>query len=415
MWCVGSDGWTVFTPTTSGTGSCGATGTFTGTCVTYIAELGTGTSSTCRIAATAGFDFTATIPDAQACPYTSTSMALARNNSSDFLLFKRGDCFMDPGQLSPCTGLAAPSTNSSGICTGTGLTCNFGRNGASSAAPLVVAAYGPLINARPRISSLNTGFQAQSSNGNNLAVLSLKFDGAYLFQDYTNSTYNPGVILANAASGVGATTVSLASSPSSTIINSTNALQWSLYDFSNPTSLSGGSGTGGQRISGISGSTITLLNPISANYTIANGDRIVLLPEAGGNGGFFNDGIPLAWAYLEDCEFAGNSASFQPDATSGSPVTVSLFIRRNVTHDFSSVAGRNQGLFLSDSFSTGSTVLVEENLFEHSGWRQVDPDCTPAQFMPSKCSGVASAQFENFYGNPTIRRKILTIMRIAAY
>lgn len=402
-WCVGADGWTVFTPTTTGSGACGATGTFTGTCVIYIAEGGTGTSATCRIAATAGFDFTTTIPDAQACPYTGTNISLARTASSDFLLFKRGDCFMDPGQISPCTGLSAPITNSFGICSGTGgAGCNFARNGTSPSAPLVIAAYGPLANSRPRISTVNTyAFTAQSAFGNNIAVLSLKFDGAYLFQDYTNATYNPGAILSTASSGVGATTVSLASSPSSSIINNTNATLWSLFNFSNPLAMSSVNCQAGVQISSISGSTITLANPITANYTVSVGDRILILPRSCENGGLFNVGIALSWFYLEDCEFAGTNPNLQPsNVTSLSPVTTSFFVRRNVVYDSGAVANKNQGIFLSDSFSTGSKVLVEENLFDHSGWRQFDPDCTPAQFMPAKCGGVASPQLENFYGSP---------------
>ena len=396
-WCVGSDGFTVFTPVVPTTGLCGATGSANGTCVTYIAENGTGTSATCRVAATVLFSFTNTVPDSQACPYTPASISLARNASSDFLLFKRGDCFMDPGQISPCTGLAAPSTNAPGICAASNFPCNFSnRSGLSAAAPLVISSYGSLTLNRPRISTLNYGFSAQAGAGNNIAIVSLWFDGGWLFSDYNNSTYNPGFIAAASSSAVGTNTITLASAPSSSIVNNTNSGGWSIANFSNQTSLIGASGTAGLRVASISGATVTLLSNIPTGFAVATNDRMVFIPANNSPGGIFNLGTPLQWAYVEDCLFEGTGMGLQ----STTPNAISYYIRRNVVHDASFVITRNQGIFLSDSFNTSSTVLTEENLFDHAGWRQLDPDCTAGQFLPSKCNGVASLQMENFYGNP---------------
>lgn len=396
-WCVAADGWTVFTPTTTGTGACGATGTFTGTCVTYIAENGTGTSSTCRIAATSGFAFTATITDAQACPYTETSMALARDNSPDFLLFKRGDCFMAPGLTSSCTGIAAPSTNSWGICTARGTGCRFDRNGLSPAAPLLVSAYGQVTGARPRISTFNFGFASQAGSGNNLALVSVAFDGGQLFNDYNNSTYNAGFITAASGSAAGATTITLSSAPPSNIVNNANVGGWQIMNFSNSTEMMTDTGLGSMWISSISGATVTLLSPIPAGWDVNAGDRMVFMPAISGAGGLNNNGIPLAWSYLEDCLFAGSGVSYQ---SPGAGELLTIYMRRNQIYDASFVGTRMQGLFLGDSFNSASTVLFEENLVDHSGWRQVDGDCVPGQFLPAKCGGVASEQFENFYGSP---------------
>ncbi len=105
-WCVGTDGWTVVTPTIGTTGTtCATTGTPTwdGSCVTYVSDRGTGTLATCRINAPVGFSFTTDPTDlgggtrdwTKACALTPTVTAAIRTGSSDFLLLQRGSCFID--------------------------------------------------------------------------------------------------------------------------------------------------------------------------------------------------------------------------------------------------------------------------------------------------------------------------------
>lgn len=402
-WCVGSDGFTVFTPTVPATptGSCGSTGTFNGTCVVYIAENGTGTPTTCSIPATGTFSFTTDIGDTNACNYTEAHMALARNNSSDFPLFKRGDCFVDPNVISPCTGIAPTYQTSYGICTAHGITCNWARNGTSAAAPMVIGAYGAYSKPRPRILSANTGFSAISIFGNYIALASLDFSGAELFKDYTNTTYNPGILTATSSVSTGGTSLTLSGSPASSIINSSNVTSWFIIDLDKPTWFSNiASGASLLKLATISGNTVTFA-AVGANYNITSGDRIMFQPSVS-SGGYFIDPTSFNFAYVEDSLFAGAGIGMQVNGSFTWPngPQWQLYIRKNVIYDSSSPATRNQGIFLDDTFNPSSTALVEENIVDHSGWRQVDPDCTPGQFLPSKCNGVASTQFYNFYGNP---------------
>lgn len=407
MWCVGSDGWTVFSPTVGSTGTCtGSASTFNGTCVYYISETGTAaTAAACSVAVTGAFDFTTVPANSAACPYQSTFMNAVRNNSSDFILFKRGDCFADPGLFSPCTSANAPSTNSYGICSSSGTTCQFSKNGASANAPVLIGAYGPLTSARPKFITQNNTVAAQATFGNNLAIVSLDTTLSFGVRDYTNATYNPGIITAASSSGVGATTIILSSVPA--IINSTNAANsaWQVADLDNQGHWVGiGGNRPGIQVNSISGAVLTLQTSITASQTVTAGDRMVLFPNNVGNGGLSFDPIgnqALTLFYVEDC--VGQGIGYQVTGTYTWPngPQWAIYIRRNEFYQSGTYDLRLQGIFLGDSFNPNSTALIEENVIDHAGWSQVDNDCTVGQFLPSKCNGVASSTLYNFFGNPS--------------
>lgn len=301
---------------------------------------------------------------------------------------------------STCTGSASPAGSAYGICTSSGRGCNFGRNGASRAAPLVVAAYGPIADARPLFISINAAtFGMQGGNGQNVVALHLEFAGGDVFWDYTNATYNPGFITATATAASGQNQVVMPSPPPSNLINAANSLDWALYNFSNITAMQSQTSCTSMvgRINSISGSTLTLLNNIPTSYDIAIGDELVYLPFTCGNGGFSLGPNIVGFGYVEGLKVRGAPIGINPLTQ---PQTVEYYVRRNVVVDSASVGNRNQGIFIGDTHSASSTILVEENLTDHTGWRQYDPDCAPGQFLPAKCNGVASTQFYNFQGNP---------------
>jgi len=410
-WCIDNNplsadyGYTIFSPTVPTTGLCGATGSADGTCITYISETGTGTLATCRVPATVSFDITYVPPNSAACPYENTYIAGARDASSDFVLFKRDDCFMERDNISPCTGLAASSTNAYGICTSSGRGCAFNRNGASRDAPLYIGAYGPRSGARPRFSAINTSLVfAQNTSGDNIAIQSIHGDGGWLFNDYKNSTYNPGIMVATtgcAGSGTncsGQTSITLPSVIPTNLVNSVNALEWSIFNFSNASQILAGSQCTGIRLTNISGTSATALANIPINWDINVGDRLAILPFNCNVGTISFLGGVLRFNYVEDVRLDGGGIGL--NKTPGGAPLWDFRIRRNVINGPSGVATRTQGIFLGDSFNAGSTVLAEENTIDHDGWRQNDNDCTPAQFMPAKCNGLAQTTYENYWGNP---------------
>jgi hypothetical protein len=446
--------------------------------VTYIAETGTGTLATCRVPATGAFSF-ATDPTnggadmTKACPYQETYMSGTRNAKPDYLLFRRGDCFVDPGQISPCLGTVNSYTTSWGVCIAHGSGCNYSRVGQDASNYTIVGAFGPLATARPKFITLNTCVGTQAISGNFVAVIDLYCDVAAA-SDYKNPVYNPGMFTAAVATagvktisavvscgvtctrvtvpsttnlsnhpvviaGVVGTTeangtwptitnvtattfeipvafvntyvsggtagsnrITLTAAPSAQIIFPGTYNSWNIVDFGNITSLKSASSSAGMRLNGLSGVNVTLLNVVPVGYDVAVDDRLVFIP-------FFTNGISLNSnslinVYVEGNYVTGGSYGWNNTLPHSSEwpnaPQLSAIFRRNVGHQSSTIQGRYQGFFFGDSFNPSSTMLIEENLADHAGWRQNDSDCVPGKFLPAKCGGVGSEQYENFYGNP---------------
>ncbi len=416
MWCIDNNpasasyGWTQFTPTVGTSGStCSATGTpsWDGTCVTYIASGGTGTLATCRVAATGSFDFefdpTVGGTDmSKACPFQATYMSGARNGTPDFLLFKRGDCFAVPFAWDSCAGAFAASTNAYGICTASGRDCGFSRNGTSANAPLVIGAFGSYALNRPMFISPGGGvFGANGAFSNFVALVSIHSNGGKVFQDYRDTVYNPGVLVAttgcsgSGANCAGQTTITLPSPVSTSIINSANAVDWGVLNFSNRVQMSSGQ-CPAIRLTNISGTTATALANIPTNFDINVGDRLVLVPYSCGAGNISFSGAGALWNYMEDSYLEGAALVVAPSGNNA----YKAFFRRNTIADSAGYLKRAQGGLFGDNFNLGAAILIEENTVHHNGWRQYDNDCTPARFMPAKCDATAQTQYENSSGSP---------------
>ena len=175
----GTNGWTVFTPTT-GTGSCGnSSSNYTGTCIIYVDNTsGQGNDSTC-----AASPPPVTTPSAgQQCATLLRAISLLRGGpggvSNDWILLNAGDTFV--GQ------------SFSDICHG----------GISAAQPLLIGTYG--TGARPLVEvpdggngGIQTAGCAGSGADNYIAVVGIEF---YSYtRDPSSPSYNP-----NAADTTGA-------------------------------------------------------------------------------------------------------------------------------------------------------------------------------------------------------------------
>jgi hypothetical protein len=106
----------------------------------------------------------------------------------------------------------------------------------------------------------------------------------------------------------------------------------------------------------------TKRNPISPDFKgLENiGDEQGFRLLGGGGHGI------IGHVLIEDCLFewfANNT--IQSSVEDGGPVIKNVVIRRNIIADNYSTSGHSQGIF-----SSRSSVLLEENLFDHNGWYQ---------------------------------------------
>lgn len=155
-------GWTTFTPTI-GSGSC-ASGTYTGTCITYVSNsLGGGGSCTPQPPPQ-----TDTPSAAILCQTLAAGMANLRTGNSDWLLLRRGDTWKDQ---------ALGLTNKAGV---------------SSSQPILISAYGtsnsrPIVEPNPSINDRGIG---SVFTGDYMAIVGIEFY-AYT-RDPGNVGFNSG-------------------------------------------------------------------------------------------------------------------------------------------------------------------------------------------------------------------------------
>lgn len=383
---IGADGWTVF-PYTVGTGTCGTGGTNTGTCVVYLSDKGTGTSATCVVAMT-GSGVNDSFPDASACPMTPANISQLRDGTQDWLLLKRGACFIDldiPTNF--CTGL--PNTTTSyGITTTAGRGANFERNGLSITKPMLIGTYGSTSLARPIIQSVYNCMNSQGSPigfGNYIAWVGIDCNNAY--KD-PNGPYFPGIFIAGAPTALGGTTVTLSSPLPAYMGNGTGFYTTNLND-PNATVVN----TQTQILSIDATRKILTVQALCGACSVATGDRISLATAVGG--GVSNRSQSTVYLYVEDSRFR-----FSGIGVEGTTAPMYLTVRRSSIENSYLTMERGQGIYVGDTFSAASIVRIEENVVDHAGWVQYDGDCTPGQIMPTKCGGVASPSLENVYGAP---------------
>lgn len=195
-----SNGWTPV-PFTVGTGVCGASPTYTGTCFAYISPTGAGTAATCFVPATASGPDPA-FPDASKCPWTPTNMALVRNGTNDWLIFARGGVFRN---------IAPTLQTASGIQVSGGTAPNFPRYGRSPTAPLVVIGFGDPTLDRPRFEMFSgnciggSGGSLASPVGSNLMQVSI--DCYSPWNDPNSTDYVSSLTISAPTTGAATTTM----------------------------------------------------------------------------------------------------------------------------------------------------------------------------------------------------------------
>ncbi len=402
-WCVDNNpasatyGFTKVTPPAGPyTGSCSA-GTYSVTatgelaaCGIYVSDIGTGTLSTCRVELTPSFDDTF-FPDVAAnpllaCPATATNYSGLRNNSPDMILPRRGDQFWDPDvAINPRTG-GANTTTVYGIATSTGRAPNFNRNGLSALKPMVIMAVGPLSSGRAVIQSYWNCLDDAPNAGDNLMYLGIECGNA--FRD-PNSAYFPGIVISAATSAGGGSQYTLTAPLPAYMGTGTG---WYIANLDNPNSPVGN--TNRQILSMDGSRTVITVQSLCALCSVNTGDRLQITTSTPGGISHANASQPTFF-YVEDSRFRFSGIGIQPD------IQTRVVIRRSIIENGYIALGRAQGLFTGDTFSAASTMLFEENLADHNGWLQLDPDCTPGVVLPAKCGGLASlTAIENVYGSP---------------
>ena len=362
-WCVGTDGWTVFTatPTTnSGTCNSSATGTSNGTCAVFVSSTLSGASdSTCTALRADLLGITTdknlngfSVPTAaNVCQTLSKAQTLIRNNSADWLSLKKGDTWT--GGMNGATSDAWNITS-----------------GLSASAPILISAYGTGV--RPQIITPNSTdiscIHTQSLRGQNLAITgiscyrpqldptSASFLGATIKADTGVANCGAANIICNINGGAGLPTN----------ITGTNFL-FAGNGINNPS----------PSVSITAGATSVTLNS-SPSFTATQMNIQVVTK-------FFQPGLsftPTAVNFLliEDVQFnyAGLSIVEDTGVTPSTIGAIQWIVRRNMfNHQYDAVGnGGGANMFFGPACPNvaqypgcpGGSILVEENVGQYGGW-----------------------------------------------
>jgi hypothetical protein len=389
-WCVGSDGWTVFTASaTSNSGTCNSSGTGTanGTCIVFVSSSLSGASdSTCTAlrADQAGISTSNnlngfSVPTAaNVCQTLNKAQSLLRTNNPDWLAMKKGDVWQG--------GLNGTSSNS------------WAKNGLSVVAPMLITGYG--TGARPQI-AMNVAageiMHTQALNGQYLFLVGLDLynqlgDPASpnsLNATFTADTTAGGTTLANINGGSGLPTQIIGSG--SIFVVDGNGINHAVPSgtiTAGATSLSLASGT-------------TTFNATQMKVQIA------FVQE--------NNAIDLVGVTnlfgVEDTKFSYAGFSYSGNIAVAAQ-NVQFRIRRNIFNGstIGSVGSITSPIFTGTScpglpqfndgitncnFATTSYILIEENVVQYGGWQ------------PQFWAAYAFNQFHSWYfHNPTVAMTI---------
>ena len=333
-WCVGTDGWTVFSGTvgTSGTACNTGTGsTWNGTCVVSVSN--TGNDTTCKAEPlTAGItsatlaSFTPLLP----CATLSAAQALLRNNQPDWMLLRRGDSW--DGGLNGTTN---------GTIT---------KSGLSADKPMLISAYGS--GARPKIVKRQTStnlypVMANSTNGRYWAIVGIELYNA--IADPDASDFLGAIVTGDTTSG--SNTITNVSVPT-WVQNGYNGSGYFVY----------GSGLNALTATWSAGAPNTLSLSGNAGFT-ATGLKFQIVTKDTASGIAFNQNANLI--IVEDVYFNYSGLVFNQNVNQPLP-TVAFNIRRN----FFKTPWPAGGVFIG-SLSTTPTndqyILIEENVMDQGG------------------------------------------------
>jgi len=315
-WSVNAAGWTVFNGS-PGTGTCGnSSSNYTGTCVVYVANAGN--DATC-----AAQPLPVTATPTHPCATATKAQSLLRNNSADWLLFKKGDKWSG--------GMSGPGNGT------------WSKNGKSAAEPMLISSYG--TGARPLFTTagVDTGcYNTIKTNGQFMAVVGIE---CYVdFADPSSPTYL----------GVTASGDISAESRTITGMTSTKGILPGYAAF--------GSGISGLWVVSVTANSVTL----SGNPTLTSAQRPIQFNKASSQALFSSGGL-TNFLTVEDCKFSfgGMIIGNNPAA----PVSgLNLRIRRDLILDAYTLGRPSNGFFLGDNQLPGGQILIEENIVDHSGY-----------------------------------------------
>ena len=359
-WCVGADGWTVFTPSSNtNSGTCNNSGgTSAGSCIILVSSsLGNNTTCSAQQPSTLGVTTSSSLSSitnanftSYACADISTAQTKVRAVSADWIILKKGDTWS--GGINGVNGAFQPT------------------GGPSAAAPMLISAGG--VGARPQIVTTAASdiycISSTALRGQNLAVTGI-------------SCYNPQLDPAS-ASYLGSTITAdtgVANCGAANIICNINA------GAGLPTNITGTnfyvSGNGINNFTptvSITAGATSITMSGSASFTATQ--MHIQVQTKFFAGGFSFNGLSTL-LIVEDCAFNYTNIGVVENTTVAATTIAYRFIfRRNMmTNQYNASAGGGGGggqIFLGPTCPNvaqypgciGVTYYIGENVMTYGGW-----------------------------------------------